>query len=172
MSKPWKRILMSMCVLSIGISLIGCSNANKVKQQAQEGAHRLEVQMTNDDHRNLPGKQANMNDAAAKASQLADRAQLVNGVKSANVQLYGNDALVGIEVENSGKRGIIEKQVYSALRIQYPAYRLHVTSDQSLSDRIKVQKAGAESNDSGMRSMSNDMSALIKAIDKSFHSRK
>jgi hypothetical protein len=170
--KRWKVILMSVFVLSLGLSLVSCATANKVKQQAQEGEHRLEVQMTNDDHRNLPGKKMNMNDASAKASQLAERAQLVNGVKSANVQLYGDDALVGIEVENAGKRGIIEKQVYSALRIQYPAYRLHVTSDKSLSDRIKVQKAGAASNDSGMRSMSSDLSALIKAIDKSFHSRK
>lgn len=175
MSKPWKTVLMSMFVLSFGLSLIGCSDAFTVRQnakQTEDGAHGLGARAVRDGRNDVAGKMANMNDTKAKASQLAERAQLVNGVKAADVQLYGDDALVGIEVENAGNRGIIEKQVYSALRIQYPAYRLHITSDQSLRDRIKVQKAGAASNDGGMRSMSSDMSALIKAIDQSFHSRK
>ncbi|MDQ0115427.1 YhcN/YlaJ family sporulation lipoprotein [Paenibacillus harenae] len=175
MSRPWRLILMSMFVLSLGLALVGCANANTVRQNVkptEEGARRLGARAARDDRNDVAGKTANMNDTEAKASQLAERAELVKNVKAANVQLYGDDALVGIEIENAGNRGIIEKQVYSALRIQYPAYRLHITSDQDLRNRIKVLGAEAASKDGTMRSMSSDMSALIKAIDKSFHNRK
>lgn len=174
MIKPWKTIAASMLVLSIGTALAGCADANTVRQnamQTREDAQRLAAEALPGDSREFNGKKVNMNDDAAKASQLANRAELVNGVKAADVKLYGSDALVGIEVENIGKRGIIEKQVYSALRIQYPVYRLHITSDQTLRDKIK-ELTGKPSKSGRMKSLSSEMSVLIKAIDQSFHSRK
>lgn len=98
------------------------------------------------------------------ADQLAQIAEQVPGVEQADIAMNTADVLVGIEVDNLGKRHIIEKQVTSALHWQYPEYSYHVTSDETL--RSKIKAAGARKKGLQAQMFNQDIDALAQAIDR------
>ncbi|MEK3884142.1 YhcN/YlaJ family sporulation lipoprotein [Paenibacillus sp. PL2-23] len=98
------------------------------------------------------------------AEQLAHIAEQVPGVERAAVAMNTTDVLVGIEVDNTGKRRILEKQVMSALHWQYPEYRYHVTSDEMYCGKIKAtasRKNGIEA-----QMYNQDIEILSRSIDR------
>ncbi|MCR2807958.1 YhcN/YlaJ family sporulation lipoprotein [Paenibacillus soyae] len=142
-------------------------NHNEVRQnalmpnnQTPQGGYRA----TPDDSVRTPGEGANAHSARINADQLADIAEQVPGVERADIAMNTDDVLVGIEVDNVGKRRIIEKQVTSALHWQYPEYRYHVTSDEALRDKIKA--AGARKKGIQAQMFNQDIDALAQMIDR------
>jgi hypothetical protein len=97
------------------------------------------------------------------ADQLASRARGVSGVKMATVVVHNNEAIVGLDIDNKGKKAIIEKQVYAALKGQYPAYNIHVTSDQAMHQKIQKMNAGMSSNHP-IKTLANDITMMIRDI--------
>nr|WP_262985695.1 YhcN/YlaJ family sporulation lipoprotein [Paenibacillus sp. PL91] len=97
------------------------------------------------------------------AGQLENRAEMVNGVEEATVIVNNKDAIVGIDVDNTGKKAIIEKQVYAALKGQYPAYNIHVTSDQNMHQKIKSMNVNL-TNGHPIKTLANDVSTMIRDI--------
>ena len=89
----------------------------------------------------------------------------MNGIQAAEIVMHNNDVLVGIQIDNSGKKKIIEKQTLSSLSWQYPAYKFYVTSDDQLRSRLASFKEAAP----GMHAQaaSQDIGALINAISQS-----
>ncbi|WP_139996469.1 YhcN/YlaJ family sporulation lipoprotein [Paenibacillus paridis] len=97
------------------------------------------------------------------ADQLASRARSVSGVKMATVVVHNNEAIVGLDIDNKGKKAIIEKQVYAALKGQYPAYNIHVTSDHAMHQKIQKMNAGMSSNHP-IKTLANDVTMMIRDI--------
>lgn len=98
-----------------------------------------------------------------EAKQLADRARLVSGVKKATVVVNNKDAIVGIDVNNVGKKATIEKQVHAALKNQYPHYNIHVTSDPNLHKRINTMNVNMGSAHP-VKTLANDVAIMIRDI--------
>ncbi|MBH5319281.1 YhcN/YlaJ family sporulation lipoprotein [Paenibacillus sp. GSMTC-2017] len=96
-------------------------------------------------------------------NQLARIVVQVPGVEHADVVMNSTDVLVGIGIDNIGKRKIIEKQVYSALQWQYPEYKYYVTSDEELHKKIIAVNERAE-NGYNTQLFDQDISAIAKAI--------
>lgn len=101
--------------------------------------------------------------------QLATIAEGVPGVEHAKVLMNDVDVVVGIQVDDTGKRQIVEKQVYSALRWQYPEYNYHVTADDTLFEQIKTADSGAGRSGERVRmqALNDQMEVIIRAIARS-----
>ncbi|WP_141502788.1 YhcN/YlaJ family sporulation lipoprotein [Paenibacillus luteus] len=97
------------------------------------------------------------------ADQLASRARSVSGVKMATVVVHNNEAIVGLDIDNKGKKAIIEKQVYAALKGQYPAYSIHVTSDHGMHQKIQKMNAGM-TGAHPIKTLANDVAIMIRDI--------
>ncbi|MDQ6419957.1 YhcN/YlaJ family sporulation lipoprotein [Paenibacillus sp. LHD-117] len=76
--------------------------------------------------------------ARVNRDQLTRIAEQVPGVEQAVLAMNDKDVVIGIKVDNAGKRRIVEKQVYSQLLWQYPEYEYFVTSDEALFDRVRT----------------------------------
>lgn len=97
------------------------------------------------------------------AGQLANRAKQVSGVKKATVVIHNKDAIVGLDVDNIGKKAIIEKQVHAALKGQYPEYNIHVTSDQGMHKKIQTMNTSM-TNGHPLKTLANDVTIMIRDI--------
>ncbi|WP_214630477.1 YhcN/YlaJ family sporulation lipoprotein [Paenibacillus agaridevorans] len=102
--------------------------------------------------------------ARVGSEQLTRIAEQVPGVEGAIVALNGDTVVVGLSVDDSGKRRIVEKQVMSQLLWQYPEYDYYVTSDESLVERVR--SANRNGGQYGMQSiaMNDEISAIADEI--------
>ncbi len=60
----------------------------------------------------------------------------LNGVQASEVVIFGRDVLIGVELDNMGKRKINEKQIFSSLTWQYPEYNYYITSNEQYRSQI------------------------------------
>ena len=168
MKKQLKPVFASFMVLAFGFSLAACGQDHTVKQNTI----RVKNDMNRIGERIIPGD----NGTAARninkmdttnplkgANQLKNRAELVNGVNKATVVVHKNDAIVGIDVDNPVKKAIIEKQVYAALKGQFPAYNIHVTSDPDMHQKIKSMNVNL-TNGHPIKTLANDVALMIRDI--------
>ncbi|OBZ09281.1 YhcN/YlaJ family sporulation lipoprotein [Bacillus sp. FJAT-26390] len=118
---------------------------------------------TNHSGLNGTGTRMNSVDPLKAASHLANRAEMVTGVKKATVVVHNHDAIVGLDIDNPGKKAIIEKQVHAALKGQYPAYNIHVTSDQNMHQKIKSMSGNLTSGHP-IKTLANDVAIMIRDI--------
>ncbi|MFD0590810.1 YhcN/YlaJ family sporulation lipoprotein [Paenibacillus sp. GCM10027627] len=104
--------------------------------------------------------------------QLARIAEQVPGVDKANIVMNDRDVLVGIEVDDIGKRKIIEKQVTSALHWQYAEFDYHVTADETLRNKIISVSSKTAKGHERKDLLNRDIDALAKVIDQSIVKRR
>lgn len=142
-------IALSALVLSGALAIAGgCGNADELEHSSK----------------NKAGIKVDRSEGRIQAHQLARIVEQVPGVERADVAMNGEDVLVGIEVDNPGKESIVEKQVVSALLWQYSEYHYHVTSNETLREKIKT--VGAKKAGGYQAQMFNqDIKALANAID-------
>ncbi|MDQ8738427.1 YhcN/YlaJ family sporulation lipoprotein [Paenibacillus sp. LHD-38] len=150
-----KPIVTTFMVVVLGCSLAACGQNNTVKENAirtKNEMHRLET-------KSLP----NGMKSTHNAKELANRADQVTGVNKATVFLHKKEALVGLDVTDTGKRAIIEKQVYAALIGQYPEFNIHVTSDRGIQEKIGKLDNGL-TNGHPVNTLAHDVAVIIRAI--------
>jgi hypothetical protein len=174
------KISLAMSVLLLSSALAsGCgnnndgnrmndnNNNNELRQNALTPMNEIPpggYPATPDDSVRPPGAGTNGTAQRINADQLARIAEQVPGVERADIAMNTEDVLVGIEVDNLGKRRIIEKQVTSALLWQYPEYSYHVTSAETL--RSKIKAAGSRKKGIQAQMFDQDIDALAHAIDR------
>ncbi|WP_139490004.1 YhcN/YlaJ family sporulation lipoprotein [Brevibacillus dissolubilis] len=87
---------------------------------------------------------------AALMAQVADS---IPGVEGATALVKGGDAVVGVNTRmapgDTEQRRVVERQVYEAIRAQTPGYRLHITSDNNIINRIRQLDTRANLNTYG-----------------------
>ncbi|WP_138754842.1 YhcN/YlaJ family sporulation lipoprotein [Paenibacillus sinopodophylli] len=134
MSNWFKPATLSLFTIAICCSLTACGQHGSMKQ--------MDIQAGNE-MKQLDTRLMRSQDmgTAQSAKQLENRADGVTGVDKVQVVLLKKDAFVALTVNDRGKRFIIEKQVYAALKGQYPAYEIYVTSDEGLRKRISALHA-------------------------------
>lgn len=149
---------------------------NKTENVIEKGINNTKEALDNDDmdlrsnKRNTMGNRMDPTDTRAKgtdslegADQLANVARQVGGVKEATVVLHEKEAIVGIDVDNMGKKNIIEKQVYNVLKTQYPEFNIHVTSQQDVHQKIKSLNTNL-SKGHPIKSLANDIALIVRDI--------
>lgn len=127
---------------------------------------------TPNDRNRIPNAAANENGQVARINEamLARIAEQVPGVERADIAMNGTEVLVGIELDNADNRHIVEKRVISALQWQYPEYRYHATSDETL--RMKIKSARQRKTGNYRAQMyDQDIKALARTIDQSLNTR-
>jgi len=113
-------------------------------------------------HNDMTTGQNGLND---QEQRLMKRIRDVNGVNDATVFVNGNDIIVGIEVDNVGKRDQIEEKVRKALQNdkENKDYTVHVTSERSMHERIRSIHGQMQSTDGHpIRDMANDIGQLLE----------
>ncbi|RIX52974.1 hypothetical protein D3P08_09975 [Paenibacillus nanensis] len=175
-------LTLSALLLCGGLSLAsGCGNGNADNQNNGMEARGVRpnaltpsnhtppggYKATPDDRNQMPGTVQNGTNQGARVNeaQLAHIAEQVPGVERADVAMNGTDVLVGIELDNSGSRGIVEKRVTSALYWQYGEYRYHVTTDEDLRSKIK-SISGRKNGGYNALMFDRDIQSLASQIDQ------
>ncbi|WCF11124.1 YhcN/YlaJ family sporulation lipoprotein [Paenibacillus thiaminolyticus] len=126
------RLLVAIVIVGM---LAGCGNANRqATPRSSAGGQAQPIQ---------DGKH-NIQDAGAVSQHLADLAGKVHGVKAANCVVFGNTAIVGIDVDGATERsrvGTIKYSVAEALsKDKYGANAL-VTADMDINARLREMAA-------------------------------
>lgn len=176
MHKQIKPVVVSLMVLALGLSMTACGQGYMAKEKAIRGKNRLESKMmtyrdnVTDNRMNKFDKRmdtmdyrGNLANPSRSAKQLANRADKVPGVNKATVVIHKNDAIVGLDVDNTGKKAIIEKQVYAALKGQYPEYNIHVTSEEKIHQKIRSLNVSM-TNGHPLKTLANDVAVIIRNI--------
>lgn len=163
-------LTLNRCLLVLGgiLAIIGgCSNSGAPDPIERQGEYQERSLRQNalTPRGNVPTEEmGNRRLNRIQSDQLARIVEQVPGVERAQLAMNATDVLVGIEVDNPGKRRIIEKQVFSALIWQYSEYNYHVTSDEKLLEKIKsVNARKADGKDAQM--INRDIEALARSID-------
>ncbi|REK74516.1 YhcN/YlaJ family sporulation lipoprotein [Paenibacillus paeoniae] len=171
------RTSLSIVILSSALVLGGgCGNEpddytnreRNVKQNAIKPLNRItsDGKATPDDGARAPIAETNPKQNRINHDQLAHIAESVPGVESAIAVMNDTDVLVGLQIENIGKRKMIEKQVTSALNWQYPEYRYHITANDELRERIRSVSARVQ-NGYHAQMLNQDIGILADTIDVS-----
>ncbi|MHA6483181.1 YhcN/YlaJ family sporulation lipoprotein [Paenibacillus sp. strain BS8-2] len=106
--------------------------------------------------------------ARVGSEQLIRIAEQVPGVEKAILAMNDNQVVVGIQVDDQGKRKIAEKQVVSQLMWQYPEYDYYVTSNNDLFDRVRTASQNQMKGQYRTRSVTSDkeISSIVDEIAK------
>ncbi|QDX95223.1 sporulation protein [Brevibacillus laterosporus] len=107
--------------------------------------------------------------------ELADRittaAKKIKGVQSATTVVYGNEAVVGIELKdhkNSSHRRTIEREVNNEAVKAAPHHRIYVTSDTKMISRVKGIDNNYRSSGSNMTSGPNTVTGNLSNVGADF----
>lgn len=176
MHKQIKPVVVSLMVVVLGLSMSACGQGYTAKENAVRVKNRIESKSmpyrdnitdnrvnTFDNRMDTLDYRGNLANPSRSAKQLANRADKVPGVSKATVVIHKNDAIVGLDVDNTGKKAIIEKQVYAALKGQYPEYNIHVTSEGRIHQKIKSLNVSM-TNGHPLKTLANDVAIIIRNI--------
>jgi YhcN/YlaJ family sporulation lipoprotein len=170
--KQFKPIFTSIMVLALGFSIAACGqngtvkeNTMRVKNDLNRVGERIVPNGTKTTDRKINAMNTRMYsiDPLKGAGQLENRAERVSGVKEATVVVHNKEAIVGLDIDNIGKKAIIEKQVYAALKGQYPAYNIHITSDGNMHQKLKSMNKNV-TNGHPIKTLANDVAIMIRDI--------
>ncbi len=122
-----------MCVILLLALLAGCNQAAKQGASPSPNNNQVQVQQTSPEKKQI-------SDPTAVANHLEQLATNVPRVESANCVVFGNTAIVGINVAPDVDRaqiGTIKYSVAEALRKDPYGANAIVTADMDLGQRIK-----------------------------------
>ena len=129
MNKLLRSLITLTIVLAVGSSLSACALKTTNKAQVKTKA--------------VPNAQTKMlsNNTVAKedlrtAEEMAKSTQKVSGVSKATVIVNGHNAVVGLGVHNNQHAKKLEKHIHYALTKKFPSYKIYVTTDNALNQRI------------------------------------
>lgn len=102
---------------------------------------------------------------SALPKQISDRVSHIAGVDKATVLVSNRDILVGVDAKKGEDPGIVEEHVRHRLTLDQPRYRVHVTSDKKMHERIR--KLNTQVNGGHpVQNFTNDVGAIITDIGK------
>lgn len=81
-----------------------------------------------------------------EARTIENKVKKVNGVSKATVFVHGKDVVVGIDATSSAKKAEVEKHVKKVVEGLNKGYKVHVSSDKSMHNRISTLKSQMYSN--------------------------
>lgn len=83
---------------------------------------------------------ANVNESSynrALAEKLSKKAAAVRGVSHATAVVYGNDAIIGIDVNKGMNSRSVEQKVHDSVRADAKGLKVHITGDKNIHTRIR-----------------------------------
>ncbi|MEF2968840.1 YhcN/YlaJ family sporulation lipoprotein [Paenibacillus sp. M1] len=96
--------------------------------------------------------------------QISDKVTKTNGVQKATVIVHNNDIVVGLDTKGSNPT-IVEENVRHQIKVNYPQYAVHVTSDQKL--HAKIKKLNTKMNGAKpVKTLTKDIKTVIADIGK------
>jgi YhcN/YlaJ family sporulation lipoprotein len=129
MNKLLRSLTTLTIILALGSSLSACgfntTNKTPLKTKAVPNAQTRMLSDTSMAKNNV-----------RTADQMARSIEKVSGVSKATVIVNDHNAVVGLGVNNNKHGKKLEKHVYHALTKKFPAYKIYVTTDKALNQRI------------------------------------
>ena len=162
MNKQMSVLAAFFAVLLAG-GLTGCSGYNHTAktQNYQTNQYTGEVKQNSYAQRTNTVRE----DEQRVAKRVAQQAANVNGVTRATAVVHGEDVLVGVEGATASNMKMMERSVYEALHRSEPGYRIHVTADRTLSNRIRMLSHDINVGvGNKMRQAGSDITNLIRDI--------
>ncbi|WCN37068.1 YhcN/YlaJ family sporulation lipoprotein [Aneurinibacillus uraniidurans] len=164
-------VLAALLILAVAGGAVGCSKKD-------ENTPKTQSYRSNEYHMNGARSYGVQNNAAHSnkvredeqriAKRIAQQAANVNGVTRATAVVHGEDVLVGVEGAKAYNTKMLERSVHEALRRTEPGYRIHVTADRTLSNRIRMVSENINGSvGSKMRTAGSDVAKLIQDIGRS-----
>ncbi|MEK8129694.1 YhcN/YlaJ family sporulation lipoprotein [Paenibacillus filicis] len=149
-------------ILLLSAALAGCSSPGKpgaAPSQTQDVNRQVRVQQTAPQKKEITDKQA-------VAQRLEQIAATVPNVESANCVVFGNTAIVGINVPHDldrAKVGTVKLSVAEALKKDPYGVDAFVTADMDLGQRLHKIRDQMQSG-RGLNGMAEEMAAIIGRI--------
>lgn len=97
------------------------------------------------------------------ANRMARIAADIDGVTKATAVIHGKDAIVGVDVDKRKNTKIVETNVYNAVQKADPAYRVHITSNADLNQRIRVLNTQMKTGHP-LQNIGQDFSTILRDI--------
>lgn len=168
MSIQWKGSILSGLV--IGLLISGCSQSAEQNRPFSHNASPLPENIAQMEYNAVPhdgeksyGRYEESSRGRVDLGQLTQLVSRMSEVNQAHVVMNNTDVVIGIDVTNPGKAGLIEKQVYSQLKWQYPEYNFHVTADRMLYEKIQTASAN-KTKGYQAQSLNNEIDAIVRDI--------
>jgi hypothetical protein len=174
MKKTTKGMIVASFAAVIASSMAACSpggvpNTNRA-QENQANEYRTNSAAPHYDpvHRagiRGDGSMYNKSDRNhAVTARIAQAAAKVPGVTHVTAVVDGNNAVVGLDVDNTAvSRPNIEFQVRRAVQAAEPGYNVHVTADGALHQRIRTLDT-QRTNGHSARTQANGVGTLIRGM--------
>lgn len=127
------RILLALLLVMVFVSGCGFNRDHAGAPSPQQNQHQIKVRQT------MPEK-PEMDDPTQVANRLAELAESIPRVKSANCVVFGDTAIVGINVAGDMDRstvGTIKYSVAEALRKDPHGAHAIVTADMDIASRLQ-----------------------------------
>jgi len=96
----------------------------------------------------------------ALAEKLSKKAAAVRGVSQATAVVYGNDAIIGIDVNNSKNTRGIEQKVRESVRMEAKGLTVHITGDKNIYSRIRSLQSRLTGLGTGIHNGLNDGTSM------------
>lgn len=149
-------VLAALFVLAVAGGTVGCGKKDE------------NVPKTQSYQNNAPHANKVKEDEQRIAKRIAQEAANVDGVTRATAVVHGEDVLVGVEGAKAYNVKMLERSVHEALRRTEPGYRIHVTADRTLSNRIRMVSENINGSvGSKMRTAGSEITTLIQDISHS-----
>lgn len=96
----------------------------------------------------------------ALAEKLSKKAAAVRGVSEATVVVYGNDAIIGIDVKNGTNARSVEQKVHDSVRADAKGLKVHITGDKNIHTRIRSLQSRFTGMDTGINNGLNNGTSM------------
>jgi exo-beta-1,3-glucanase (GH17 family) len=153
----YKRVGIIVLSASLAFSLSACAqnaknaNNNQLRTKATENRLSVKQQTGNVDH--------------AKSDQIKNQILNMKEVKHATVFVHGNDVVTGLEVHENMNKAEVEKSVRNTIQASHSGYKVHVTTDNALHQRIaNIHSQMVPLDGHPVRNFATDVEVLIKDI--------
>ncbi|GMK38670.1 hypothetical protein PCCS19_17240 [Paenibacillus sp. CCS19] len=96
----------------------------------------------------------------ALAEKLSKKAAAVRGVSEATAVVYGNDAIIGIDVKNGMNANSVAQKVHNSVRADAKGLKVHITGDKNIHSRIRSLQSRLTGLGTGIHNGLNDGTSI------------
>lgn len=164
-------VLAALLMLAVAGGTVGCGkkDENVPKTQSyRSNEYHMNGAYSYGTQNNVPHANKVKEDEQRIAKRIAQEAANVDGVTRATAVVHGEDVLVGVEGAKAYNTKMLERSVHEALHRTEPGYRIHVTADRTLSNRIRMVSENINGSvGNTMRTAGSEITTLIQDISRS-----
>lgn len=152
----YKRLGTIVLTVGLAFTLTACTQGYMKNNEMRTKSNENPLQMNG---------QRTANVDQAMSDRILKQVLKMHHVKHATVFVHGNDIVAGLDVQDTANKGEIEQSVRNNIQAAHSGYKVHVTADKGLHDRIvNVHSQMLPLDGHPVRNFATDVEVLIQDI--------